>query len=318
MFSERRYNLATESTIPVPRRLALLQQTRKSFPGTLASFWALTKPDINLLIAITVFLSFGLAARIPQSFPFQRLLNAVLGTLLVSTGAAVLNQFLERRHDALMRRTARRPVVLGGVSPRAAVIFGTCVSIIGVVYLETFVNPLSSFLAGSALGIYLALYTPLKRVTPLCTWVGAISGAAPPLIGWAAASGSLNNPGAWILYTILFLWQFPHFMAIAWMYREDYDRAGYMILPRCRRRNRFAAFQSVVPALLLVPCSIISSLIGVAGSVYLAGALVMGIGFAYYAIRLALHRSNSAARQLLFASIIYLPSVFLLMLLDKR
>jgi len=316
MFSERRYSLATESTIRVPRRLAPSQETRKAFPGTLASFWALTKPDINLLIAITVVISFGLAVHFPQTFLLSRLLNAVLGTLLVSSGAAVLNQFIERRHDALMRRTARRPVVLGGVSPRAAMTFGICVSVIGVVYLEIFVNPLSSFLAGSALGIYLGLYTPLKRVTPLCTWVGAISGAAPPLIGWAAASGSLNNPGAWSLYTILFLWQFPHFMAIAWMYREDYDRAGYMILPRCYR-YRFAAFQSLLPVAILVPCSMIPSFIGVAGNVYLAGAFLLGIGFAYYSIRLVLDRTNPAARRLLFASIIYLPSVLLLMLLDK-
>lgn len=310
--------MASESAILIPRGLTRPQRTRKSLHGTVASFWALTKPDINLLIAITELISFGLATHSSQKFPLLRLLNAVLGTLLVSSGAAVLNQFMERRHDALMRRTARRPLVLGSAAPRVAMIFGACVSVIGIVYLEICVNPLSSIIAAASLGIYIALYTPLKRVTPLCTWVGAIAGAAPPLIGWAAASGSLNEPGAWILYTIVFLWQFPHFMAIAWMYREDYDRAGYMILPRCRRRNRFAACQSLFPALLLVPCSIIPSLIGVAGSVYLAGVLLIGIGFAYYAIRLAVQRSNSAARQLLFASIIYLPSVFLLMLLDKR
>ena len=310
--------MATESTLPVPRELAFPQKTRKSLPGAVASFWALTKPDINLLIAITVALGFSLAEHFPGSFPFPRLLNTMLGTLLVSSGAAALNQFIERRYDGLMRRTARRPVVLGGVSPRDAFLFGTFVSVFGIVYLQIFVNPLSSFVGATGLGIYLGLYTPLKRVTPLCTLVGALSGAAPPLIGWAAAAGSLRGPGAWILYTILFLWQFPHFMAIAWMYREDYDRAGYKILPRCKRRHLFAAFQSVLPALLLVPCSMVPSLIGVAGSAYLAGSLLLGIGFVYCAIRLVRHRSNSAARQLLFASIIYLPSVLLLMLLDKR
>lgn len=310
--------MATESTIAVPRRLALPQKTRKSLLRSLASFWALTKPDINLLIAMTVFLSFGLAAHFPQNFPLLRLFNAVLGTLFVSSGAAVLNQFMEREHDALMRRTARRPVVLGGVAPRVALIFGACVSAIGIVYLAICVNPLSSIIAAASLGIYLGLYTPLKRVTPLCTLIGSIAGAAPPLIGWAAASGSLSQPGAWILYTILFLWQFPHFMAIAWMYREDYDRAGYVILPRCQKRCRFAAVQSVVPALLLIPCSMISAWSGVAGTIYLWGALLLGIGFAYYGIRLAITRTNSAARRLLFASIIYLPSLLLLMLLDKQ
>ena len=310
--------MAQESTIPIPRGLALPPKTRKSPLDTVTSFWALTKPDINLLIAITVFLSFGLAARFPQNFPLLRLLNTEFGTLLVSSGAAVLNQFIERRHDALMRRTARRPMVLGGVAPRVALIFGACVSAIGIVHLEVYVNPLSSIIAATSLGIYLALYTPLKRVTPLCTLIGAIAGASPPLIGWAAASGSLNQPGAWILYTILFLWQFPHFMAIAWMYREDYDRAGYMILPRCQKRCRFAAIQSVFPALLLVPCSMIPTLSGVGGNIYLGGALLLGIGFDYYAIRLAVTRTKSAARRLLFASIIYLPSLLLLMLLDKQ
>ena len=309
--------MATESTIPVLRRLALPQTARKSPVCTLASFWALTKPDINILIAITVFFSFALAAHFHQNVPLPRLLNAVLGTLFVSSGAAALNQFMERRLDGLMRRTARRPVVIRGVSPQTALIFGVCCSAIGIVYLGIVVNPLSSLLAAAALGIYLGLYTPLKRVTPLCTWVGAIAGAAPPLIGWAAASGSLSEPGAWILYTILFLWQFPHFMAIAWMYREDYDRAGYMILPPCQKRCRFAAIQSVFPALLLIPCSMMSTLSGVAGNIYLGGALLLGIGFAYYAIRLAIARTNSAARRLLFASIIYLPSLLGLMVFDK-
>lgn len=181
--------MATESTIPVPRGLTLPQKTRKSLPGALASFWAPTKPDINLLIVITVFISFGLAARFPQTFPLLRLLNAVLGTLLVSSGAAALNQFMERRHDGLMHRTKRRPVVLGGVAPRVAFIFGACVSAIGIVYLEICVNPLSSIIAAASLGIYLALYAPLKRVTPLRTWVGAIAGAAPPLVGLAEVSG---------------------------------------------------------------------------------------------------------------------------------
>jgi len=309
--------VSTESTIPLPRQLAITRGNGISFRGAAASIWALTKPDINLLIAITVSLSFCLASPSSGDFSFLRLFSCVLGTMLVSSGAAALNQFMERRFDGLMRRTARRPVVLGGVSPLAAFIFGSCVSAVGIVYLDIFVNPLSSFIAAAALGVYLGLYTPLKRVSPLCTLVGAVSGAAPPVIGWAAASGTLGR-GAWILYTILFLWQFPHFMAIAWMYREDYDRAGYKILPRSRNRRRFVALQSVFPAILLVPCIMVPWVIGLAGSVYLAGATLLSIGFDDYAFRLALTPSSSAARRLLFASIIYLPSVLLLMVLDKR
>jgi heme o synthase len=309
--------VSTESTIPLPRQLATTRGNGISLRAAAASIWALTKPDINLLIAITVSLSFCMASPSSEDFSFVRLFSCVLGTMLVSSGAAALNQFMERRFDGLMRRTARRPVVLGGVSPLAAFIFGSCVSAVGIVYLDIFVNSLSSLIAAAALGVYLGFYTPLKRVSPLCTLVGAVSGAAPPLIGSAAALGTLGN-GAWILYTILFLWQFPHFMAIAWMYREDYERAGYKILPRSRNRRRFVALQSVFPAILLVPCIMVPWVIGLAGNVYLAGATLLSIGFDDYAFRLALTPSNSAARRLLFASIIYLPSVLLLMVLDKR
>lgn len=309
--------MSTESTIPLPRRIAVAQQTGSSMPGVAVGLWALTKPEINFLIAITVSLSFCLASRSVRDFPILRLFHAVLGTLLVSSGAAALNQFMERRFDGLMRRTARRPVVLGGVSARVAFTFGTAVSAIGIVYLYVCANPMSSFLAAAALGTYLALYTPLKRVTPLCTLVGALSGAAPPLIGWAAAAGRLGY-GAWILYAILFLWQFPHFMAIAWMYREDYDRAGYRILPRGSNRRQFVTLQSALPAMLLLPCSMVPSFIGFTGNIYLAGASLLGVAFGYYVVRQAFDHSNSAARRLLFASIIYLPAVFLLLVLDKR
>jgi protoheme IX farnesyltransferase len=223
---------------------------------------------------------------------------------------------MERQHDAQMRRTARRPVVIGTISPSAAFVFGVVVSLAGILYLGLAVNRLSSFIAGLTLVGYLALYTPLKRLTPMCTFVGAVPGAAPPLIGWAAASGSLG-PEAWNLYLILFLWQFPHLMAIAWMYRDDYDRAGYRVLPRCKRRRNFVAFQCLMPAILLVPISVMPALVGDAGHIYLWGATSLGLGFLCVAGRLAFNRGNIAARQLLFASIIYLPAVFVLLLLDR-
>jgi protoheme IX farnesyltransferase len=166
-----------------------------------------------------------------------------------------------------------------------------------------------------ALLSYLFLYTPLKRRTPLCTLVGAFPGAMPPLIGWAAASGRLSLE-AWVLFAMLFLWQFPHFMAIAWLYREDYDRAGYLVLPRGKRRNRFVAWWSVLPALALIPLSLIPVFLGSAGPVYAVGALLLGSYFFYCAAQLAFRHSNAVARQLLFASIIYLPFVFVLMVLD--
>jgi protoheme IX farnesyltransferase len=286
-------------------------------------YWALTKPKVNLLIATTVIAGFCAACPATlQSFPYLRLLHALIGTMLVASGAGALNQAIEKPFDALMsqtrmRRTPQRPLASGSISPQCALWFGVSLASGGVIYLALAVNPLSSCIAVLTIASYLFVYTPLKRRTPLCTFVGALSGAAPPLIGWAAASGSLNS-GAWALYLMLFFWQFPHFMAKAWIYRHDYDRAGYKTLPRCKRRHKFMGVQSVVSSLLLVLVGAIPTLNGDAGPINLVGAMLLSSIFLFYAVRLAVDRSNRAARQLLFASIVYLPSMFLLMLLDKR
>ena len=243
-------------------------------------------------------------------------IHTLLGTLLVAGGTGTLNQYVERRYDAQMRRTARRPLAAGKLEPSAALRFGILLSCAGGIYLAVAVNALASLLAALTLVSYLFLYTPLKRKTPLCTLVGAFPGAMPPLIGWAAASGTLSFE-AWVLYGIVFLWQFPHFMAIAWMYREDYNRAGYLVLPYGERRGPFMAWQSLVAPLALIPLSLTPTFLGHAGSIYLIGALLLGSGFFYYGARLALRRSNVIARRLLFASIVYLPLVFVLMVLDK-
>ena len=197
----------------------------------LSDYWALTKPEVNFLIVIATFAGFYLGCDTGwRDFPFVRAINAVLGTLLVASGTGTLNQYIERQYDAQMRRTARRPLAAGQLKPSAVLWFGVTLSLVGSVYLVIAVNVLASVLAISTLLSYLFVYTPLKRKTPLCTLVGAFPGAMPPLIGWAAASGKLAFE-AWILYAVLFLWQFPHFMAIAWTYRADYARAGYRVLP---------------------------------------------------------------------------------------
>src|SRR5579863_5335037 len=190
--------------------------------ATLTDYWALTKPEVNFLILVTTFAGFYLASNpSPAGFRTLLLIQTLLGTLFVASGTGTLNQFIERRFDAQMRRTARRPVASGRIESPHALRFGILLSLVGTVYLALAVNLVSSLLALATLLTYLFLYTPLKRKTPLCTLVGAFPGAMPPLIGWAAASGRLNFQ-ALTLYAILFLWQFPHFMAIAWMYREDY------------------------------------------------------------------------------------------------
>jgi len=272
---------------------------------------------VNLLIVVTTLVGFCLArANEPGPFPLMLLISTVLGTLLVAAGTGTLNQYIERDYDAQMRRTARRPLAGGRMEPSAALWFGILLSAAGVIYLAVAVNVLASLLALVTLVSYLFLYTPLKRKTPLCTLIGALPGAMPPLIGWAAASGRLS-PEALVLYGIVFLWQFPHFMAIAWMYRQDYARAGYLVLPFGERRDRLMAWQSLAPSLLLIPVTLTPALMGQAGATYLIGALLLSCGFFYYAVRLVLRKSNAVARQLLFASIVYLPLMFLLLVLNQ-
>jgi protoheme IX farnesyltransferase len=236
--------------------------------------------------------------------------------LLVAGGAGTLNQYIERHFDARMRRTARRPLAAGRIEPFDALCFGIVLSCAGGIQLALAVNVLASLLAVLTLVSYLLLYTPLKRRTPLCTLVGAFAGAMPPLIGWAGAAGSLSLE-AMVLYALLFLWQFPHFMAVAWMYRGDYARAGYLVLPFGERSGRFMAWQSLVPTLALVPLSLIPTFLGHAGLAYLVGALLLSSSFFYHGARLALRRTNAVARRLLFASIIYLPLLLVLMMLNK-
>jgi heme o synthase len=230
-----------------------------SASGLLSDYWALTKPEVNFLILITTFVGFYLGCETGgRQFSFVALFNTLLGTLLVASGTATLNQYIERRFDAQMRRTARRPAAAGRLEPHAVLAFGVVLSVTGCIYLALAAGGLASLLALLTLLSYLFLYTPLKRRTSLCVLVGAFPGAMPPLIGWAAASGRFNGE-AWLLYAILFLWQFPHFMAIAWMYREDYDRAGYLMLPKGRARLTLVILQTALPLLALIPISIVQS-----------------------------------------------------------
>jgi heme o synthase len=286
--------------------------------GVLSSYWSLTKPEVNFLIAFTTAAGFWMGA--PTSFahfPWMSLLHTLVGTILVASGAATLNQLIELRFDAQMRRTARRPLVLRIIEPSHALWFGVSLSAIGAIYLAVTTNALASLLSILTLLGYLFLYTPLKRKTPLCTLIGALPGATPPLIGWAAACGRLDD-NAWLLFAIVFLWQLPHFMAIAWMYREDYSRAGYFVLPASGVRERFVAWQSLLPALALFGLAFGPAIRGESGMVYLAGALVLGGAFLCYSARFAFQRSIVSARQLLFASIFYLPTLFALLALDKK
>lgn len=280
----------------------------------LADYWTLTKPEVNFLVLVSTLVGFYLAS--PGALNGWLLFHTLMGTLLVASGTGTLNQYLERRTDAFMRRTAHRPLPAARLRHWEALWFGIVLSITGGAELWIAANPLTSILALATLAAYLIFYTPLKRRTPLCTVVGAFPGAIPPLIGWAAVRNGLSTE-AWVLYAILFLWQFPHLLAIAWMYREDYARAGLQMLPRRDRDGRAAARQIIACTLALLPVSLIPAFTGHAGKVYLVGAGILGAGFLYFGARMAARRTNFLARQLLMASIVYLPLVFALLMFDR-
>src|SRR6266404_1127280 len=291
-------------------------QDGRSWGSMLSDYWALTKPEVNFLILITTAVGFYLGCgNEAQPLSFLGLFNTLLGTLLVASGTGTLNQYIEREFDAQMRRTARRPAAAGRLKPPAVLAFGIALAGIGSTYLAATVNLLASMLAVLTLLTYLFLYTPLKRKTPLCVLVGAFPGAMPPLIGWAAASGRLNSE-AWTLYALLFLWQFPHFMAIAWMYREDYDRAGYLILPK-NNAVTFLGWLTLVPSVGLFIVSLASAAANTGGILEYSAMVILGSGLLYYAVRLVLLRSRIASRHLLKATIVYLPLQFLILVLGK-
>jgi protoheme IX farnesyltransferase len=280
-------------------------------------FWTLTKPEVNFLIVIATFAGFYLGCPVDlDRFPMARLFNSLSGTLLVASGTGTLNQYLEYHFDGQMRRTSRRPLASGRLRPVTALWFGLSLSVAGIAYLLVAVNALSSLLAALTLMSYLLVYTPLKRKTPLCTFVGAVPGAMPTLIGWAAASDSISSGKAWMLYALLFLWQLPHFMAIAWMYRDDYARAGYLIFPKSNEVKFLAGVTSIASfALFIAGLSIASANSG--GAFQYSGTLLLGSGLLYYALRQVSFQSRIAARHLLKATIVYLPLQFLIFVLGK-
>jgi protoheme IX farnesyltransferase len=283
--------------------------------STISDCWTLTKPEVNFLIVLTTFTGFYLGhAHQSGHLPFSLLACTLVGTLLVASGTGTLNQYIERYFDAQMRRTARRPLATGRMRASVGLALGIVLAMLGIVFMAVSVNLLTSALALFTLSSYLLVYTPLKRKSPVCTLIGAIPGAMPPLIGWAGASGHLSSE-AWLLYGILFLWQLPHFMAIAWMYRYDYQRAGYNILPSSDRRCAFVNWMTVLPLLVLIPLTLFPAFSGHGGRIYALGALFAGSVFLYHGSALALQKSNQNARRLLIASIAYLPAVFALLII---
>ena len=277
-----------------------------------ADWLELTKPRITTMVVFTALVGFVTATAVS---PWSGLLLAALaGTGLVAGGASALNQVMERDTDALMHRTRTRPIPAGRIRPVEASLFGALLSLAGLALLGALAGPLAALVAFSTWASYLFLYTPLKRRSHLATLVGAVPGALPPVIGWAAASGSLE-PGAFILFAIVFLWQIPHFLAIAWLYRDDYERGGLKVLPVIDREGRLTGRQAVLHSVALLVVSLAPVAAGLGGTLYLAGALGLGVGLTLAALQLARARSLAAARSLFLASVLYLPALTSLLLL---
>jgi len=277
-------------------------------------FLALTKPRLNLLVLMTTLGGLYLAA--PQGVPFDLLFHTLVGTALVAGGAAALNQVWERKTDRLMRRTATRPVPGGRLSAAESTWFGIALSAVGLAELAFAVNLTSAWVAAVTLISYVLMYTPLKTRTSLATLVGAIPGALPPVIGWTAAAGSITLP-AIVLFGIVFFWQMPHFLAIAWMYRADYARAGIQMLPVVETDGRRTSQQALLYAAGLWPVSLMPLVVGLAGPVYGAIATILGLLFIWLCFRFAQNRSHQSARQLFLFSITYLPILWGSLVVDR-
>ena len=280
----------------------------------LSAYAILVKPDVTFLVVLTTMAGFYLGAVGPVD-PL-RMFNAIFGTTLVAAGTAALNQYIERSSDAKMRRTSARPLPLGALSAMEAFTFGSGLIVLGAMYLAVLTNWLACGLALLTTALYLGVYTPLKQRTTLATAIGAIPGAIPPLVGWAAARGSLNE-GAWLLFAILFLWQFPHFHAIAWMYREDYARAGIRMLPVVDRTGSATFGQIIFTAAALVPISLLPSVIGLAGVRYFFGALILGMLLVEACLWASRSRTNVRAKWLMHATVAHIPLLLGLLMLDK-
>lgn len=282
------------------------------------SIWSvyaeLVKARLTALVVVTTLVGFYAGSASPVDF--WLMIHTVLGTALVACGAAALNQLLEREYDAKMHRTENRPLPSGRLQPDGVLMVGALLSMAGLLYLALAVNVITSFLGAITLALYVFVYTPLKRFTTLNTMIGAIPGAIPPLMGWTAARGEVTIEG-WTLFAILFLWQLPHFLAIAWIYREDYARAGFAMLPVLDQDGHRTGIQAVSHTLGLLPISMCPAIFGMAGFAYLFGAFILGLAFLYFAIQFRRQLSVGSARQLFLVSIIYLPVLLGLLVLDK-
>lgn len=278
-----------------------------------SAYFELTKPRIAFMLVLTAAAGFYLGLK--GNFEIVPFLNSMIGIALLAFGVSTLNQYIERQTDVLMERTAKRPLPATKVSPMEALIFGTLLCVVAEIYLAVLVNPLTAGLGLIVIVGYVFLYTPLKTKTSASTAIGAIPGAMPPLMGWTSAANEVSLP-ALILFAMLFLWQFPHFLAIAWLYREQYKKAGILMLPVVEPDGKMTARQIVIFAIMLLPISLAPFFVATSGWFYLGGAIILGLWFLYESVSMAREKSNKSAKRLLLVSVIYLPLIYGLMVVN--
>ena len=283
-------------------------------PSRVNDYYELTKPRLNFLVLVTTMVGYYMAVRGPADW--HRLVPTLVGTWATAAGSAVLNQLVEREHDKLMPRTRNRPLPTGRVSPIEATVLGVALSVAGVALLALAVNGLTAAIGAFTLLSYIAVYTPLKRVTSLNTVVGAVTGALPPVMGWTAVHDRVT-PEAAVLFSILFLWQMPHFLAIATMYRRDYAAGGFKMLPVVDESLAVTGRQIVLYGATLIPITLLPTLLRMDGVVYFVAAFLLGMGYLTFGVAAAATRERADARKLFFASIIYLPLLLAVMMTDK-
>lgn len=302
---------ATAQTLDASPALAKAPAAEKALP---AIFCELFKLRLTGLVLLTTLVGFYLGSRGPVSWVLM--FHTLFGTALLASGAAALNQLIEREHDAKMRRTQDRPLPSGRLTPESVLIIGSACGVIGMIYLAVTVNLITAALGGATLVSYLFVYTPLKRITTLNTVIGAIPGGLPPLMGWTAARGEISGEG-WSLFAILCFWQLPHFLAIAWMYKDEYAKAGFVMLPVVDHNGERTGRQALCHTLGLLPISLCPFIFHMVGPIYLVGALILGVSFVWCAFQFSRQLTLQRARRLFFASIIYLPLLLSLMAIDK-
>lgn len=298
----------------VPAEAIINKSSAPTLSEKAAAYLELTKPRITFLVVLSALAGFCLASK--GNVNWLSFLHFAIGISLLTSGTSTLNQYLERESDKLMRRTMHRPLPAGKLSPWSALVFGLLIALLGEIYLAWMINSLTAVLGFCAIASYILLYTPLKQKTTLCTSIGAFPGALPPLLGWTAASNEIAIGGI-VMFAILFLWQFPHFYSIAMMYAEDYGRAGIKMLPVVEPECKSTARQIVAYAAILLPVSLIPFFLKMSGSIYLISALLLGGLFLYVSIHTARTKTKPDARKLLKTSVIYLPLLFIIMVLNS-